>query len=833
MYKFTTGAKQTIMLAQNISKKYEITYIGTENIVMAMLSNKESIGAQILNECGVTLQNFGEYFVNTLDHEYKLSGYTPRTKNMFENANSIAVKTNDGIIGTEHLLYAIMWDAESLAVRIIEKLGVKRSNVLFLIERELRGEAENFGASSIGKPENLQDMYDNMFGKYAEATEGEGTVRESAESQKENFAKFGTDLTQRAREGKLDPVIGRSKEIERILQILSRRTKNNPILVGEPGVGKSAVVDGLAQLIVKGEVPELLKDKIVFSLDLGGMLAGTKYRGDFEERLKDFIDYVTKSGNIIVFIDEIHNLVGAGASSDSKMDAAELLKPLLARGELQTIGATTIDEYRKYIEKDAALERRFQPVTVDQPSVDDTIEILKGLRDKYEAHHKVSITDAAIIAAAQLSDRYITDRFLPDKAIDLIDEAASRARLDSYTAPPEMKQLEEELAKLENEMKDALKKQNFEEAARIRDKSKGIRDEMESAKIRWQGDRDKKNAQIGEEEIAKIVSSWTGVPVVKLTQTESEKLINLESILHNRVIGQDEAVSAVSKAIRRARAGLKDPKRPIGSFIFVGPTGVGKTELSKALAEAVFGDENLLVRVDMSEYMEKHSVSKLVGAPPGYVGFDENGQLTEKIRRKPYSVVLFDEVEKAHPDVFNILLQILDDGRLTDSKGRVVDFKNTIIIMTSNAGASEIARITHLGFGGASERGVYDHDTMKERIHEALRSQFKPEFLNRVDEIIVFRQHDKEDTRKIAHLMLKNLSERLGKQDIHLRFTEAAEDHLIGKGFDPEYGARPLRRAIQRLVEDRLSEELLKGNLGFGDDILIDFAYDELTFRKV
>lgn len=846
--KFTQGATNAKLMAERIMKSANCDYMGTEHVLAGIMST-DCVARKILLASGLNSEKFFDTFKSTIDHSYSCSGgYTPRAKRMFETADQYAMMTNGGYIATEHLLVAILADTENIAYKILKKLGVNFESMIKQLETEIGAQIrlpDNYGMN----PQNLiKQITKDFFGfepdfngatvSYTSfpqnSASDDGEQGERRNGGNGDGMKFGVDLTALAKEGKLDPVVGRKKEIERVIQILSRRTKNNPVLVGEPGVGKSAVVEGLAQMIVKGQVPELLKGKTIFSLDLGGMLAGAKYRGDFEERLKDFLDTVKQRGDVIIFIDEIHNLVGAGATSDGNMDAAEILKPMLARGEMQTIGATTIDEYRKYIEKDAALERRFQPVTVEQPSVEETVEILKGVRDKYEAHHKVTITDEAIDAAATLSDRYISDRFLPDKAIDLIDEAASRARLDNYTAPPDFKDLESRLDELENEKKNSIRKENFDEAAKIQAEIAKIKSEIEDKKNDWQQKRTKTNASIGYEEVANIVAQWTGIPVVKLTQSEAEKLMNLEKVLHERVVGQNEAVDATSRAIRRARAGLKDPKRPIGSFIFVGPTGVGKTELAKAIAAAVFGDENQLIRVDMSEYMEKHSVSKLIGAPPGYVGYDENGQLTEKVRRKPYSVVLFDEIEKAHPDLFNILLQILDDGRLSDSKGRVVDFKNTIIIMTSNVGATAIKKMSSMGFAESVEEKVSasDYENMKDRIMEELKNAFRPEFLNRVDDIIVFHKLSESETERICDLMINSLSNRLKEKNITLELTENAKKALVKAGYDNEYGARPLRRAIEHLVEDRLSEELLKGTIAFGDKATIDNDGKEFTITK-
>ena len=770
-------------------------------------------------------------FVRTLNKSVKLSGFTPRTKNIFDKACELAVD-RDGAgasVGSEHMLFAILVDDESVAVRLLRMLGVDLDALLGALDEEIgipapaaESAEEERARGSIFSRAVKQNFHEN--GQSAGKT-GAAPLR------------YGVDLTQKAREGKVDPVIGRKKEIDKIIQVLSRRTKNNPVLIGEPGVGKSAVVEGLAQAIVKGEVPDLLLGKTVFALDLPGMLAGAKYRGDFEERLKETVEQIRANGNIILFIDEIHNIVGAGASADNSMDAANILKPMLARGELQTIGATTIDEYRKFIEKDSALERRFTPVNVEQPSVEETIAILRGLRDKYEAHHKVTISDDAIVAAASLSDRYITDRFLPDKAIDLIDEAASRARLDSYNGPADIKEKEHEIERLTAEKTKAIRRDDFMGAQQIFDKIKRVEQEIEQLRAEWEKKRGECHATIGSEDVARIVAGWTGIPVVKLTEEESARLLHLEDELHKRVIGQDEAVSAVAKAIRRARAGLKDPNRPIGSFIFVGPTGVGKTELCKALAAAMFGDERLMIRLDMSEFMEKHSVSKIIGAPPGYVGFeDTGGQLTEKIRRKPYSVVLFDEIEKAHPDVFNVLLQLLDDGRLTDSKGRVVSFKNTIVIMTSNIGAGKVNEMRRLGFAGEGEPSKEEeaeYDRMKEKITEELKAQFKPEFLNRIDEIIIFHKLSREDASRICDLFLSVLSARLKKREIELDITDAARGLLLDEGYDAVYGARPLKRVIQRRIEDALSEEILANKISSGQRVRVDAKEGKFVFEPV
>ena len=814
--RFSINLQKVIKISLDAAKTFGSDYVGSEHILFGILNVPECRAGKLLLSFGIRENEYRAAFVRTLDKRVKISGFTPRTKGMFEKALECAVE-HDGpgaSVGSEYMLLAILMDDESVAVRLLRMLGADVDMLLYELGRLIGDEPAEYES---GK----QD---------ADTSVSRAAAEPKAKASASPMMPFGTDLTQKAREGKIDPVIGRKKEIDKIIQVLSRRTKNNPVLIGEPGVGKSAVVEGLAQAIVAGEVPDLLLGKTVFALDLPGMLAGARYRGDFEERLKETVETVRKSGNIILFIDEIHNIVGTGAGTESGMDAANILKPMLARGELQTIGATTIDEYRKYIEKDPALERRFTPVNVEQPTVEETIEILRGLRDKYEAHHKVTITDEAIVAAASLSDRYITDRFLPDKAIDLIDEAASRARLDSYNGPVGVKELEAEIERLNAEKNKAVRRDDYPAAQAIFDKIKKAEADIERIRAEWAKNRGESRARIGSDDVASIVAGWTGIPVVKLTEEESQRLMRLEEELHARVIGQDEAVTAVSKAIRRARAGLKDAERPIGSFIFVGPTGVGKTELSKALAAALFGDERLMVRLDMSEFMEKQSVSKIIGAPPGYVGFDEQGgQLTEKIRRKPYSVVLFDEIEKAHPDVFNILLQILDDGRLTDSKGRVVSFKNTVIIMTSNVGASEVKKSGSLGFGERSESGEYD--AMKERIGEALKAQFKPEFLNRIDEIIIFHKLSRDDAAKVCDLFLSSLQKRLQKREIELTVSSAAHDLLLKEGYDEVYGARPLKRVIQRRIEDALSEQILLGKIGTGDKVLADADGDAIAFR--
>lgn len=809
---FTEKANKALNLAIESAEEMRHNYVGTEHILYGLVKEGSGVAATALNECGVTedaLREKLESINGTMSLvELTPDDFTPRTKRVLRAAVIISSKTGYTYVGTEHLLLAILSESDSYAVAFLEELGVSVERLAQAVSKGMQGGA------------------DDGFGGFENESASNG-------SQKGGSAldKFGRDLTQAAKNGEIDPVIGREKEIQRVIQILSRRTKNNPVLIGEPGVGKTAVAEGLALEIAKGNVPEILKDKRVVSLDLTGMVAGAKYRGDFEERIKAAIDEVKKSKNTILFIDELHTIVGAGAAEGSA-DAANILKPSLARGDFQVIGATTLNEYRKYIEKDAALERRFQPVKVGEPTPEQAVQILKGLRDSYEAHHKVKITDEAINAAVTLSSRYIADRYLPDKAIDLIDEGASKVRLASLTSPDNVKELEDEIADYEKEKASAINEQDFERAARLRDEQKELQTKLDDAKKKWQEQQKGNSGEVTAEDIAKIVSEWTGIPVVQLTKEESERLLNMENVLHERVIGQSEAVTAIAKAIRRGRVGLKDPKRPVGSFIFLGPTGVGKTELCKALAEAMFGDENAMLRLDMSEYMEKHTVSKLIGSPPGYVGFEEGGQLTEKVRRKPYSVVLFDEIEKAHPDVFNMLLQILEDGRLTDSQGRTVDFKNTIIIMTSNVGARLITeKQSSLGFNSENENvEESEKKDIKELVTGELRKVFRPEFLNRVDDIIVFNKLNKDEIKQIAVKMLKTLENRLDKMNIKISFTDNAVSEIADKGFDENYGARPLRRAIQNEIEDPLSEQMLEGKVKDGAVVTCDFADGQFTF---
>lgn len=806
---FTERAQRVLIYAKEEADGFKHGYVGTEHILLGIL-REEGPASNALKEGQVDIEDIRE-----LIEEYEGTGeagsfgnevpLTPRTKRLIESSLLAAREFGHNLVTPEHILLAIIREQEGVAFTILVNLGVDMEKLQKTLLDNFNGE-ENLGSTQ-------------SFSK-----EGGKTP---------TLDKYGRDLTQMAREGKLDPVIGRDKETERILEILCRRTKNNPCLIGDPGVGKTAIAEGLAESIISGNVPEIIKDKRVVTLDLSAMVAGSKYRGEFEERLKKVLEEIQAAKDCILFIDEIHTIIGAGGA-EGAIDASNILKPSLARGEIQCIGATTIDEYRKYIEKDAALERRFQPVNVGEPTVEETIQILKGLRDKYEAHHRVKITDNALVAAANLSDRYITDRFLPDKAIDLIDEAGAKMRIKNLTAPADIKSIEEDLKRTNSEKEDAISLQDFEKAARLRDKEKDLKNKLESIKNNWKTQSDNQTHIVDEKQIANVVANWTNIPVERLTEKESEKLLHLEELLHKRVIGQEEAVKSIARAVRRARVGLKDPKRPIGSFIFLGPTGVGKTELSKALSESMFGDENNMIRIDMSEYMEKHTVSRLIGSPPGYVGFDEGGQLTEKVRRYPYSVVLFDEIEKAHPDVFNVLLQILEDGRLTDGKGRTVDFKNTIIIMTSNVGANTIKKQKSLGFAPVSEKEKEnEYEKMKDNIMEELRRSFRPEFLNRIDDIIVFHQLEEKDLSQIVKLMLEAVSKRLKEQDIYISFNEDAEKLLTKEGFDTEYGARPLRRAITKTVEDKLSEEILRGNAKRGDKIAVTAQDGKLLFSVI
>lgn len=802
--RFTERAQKAILLAQEEAKMLKHNYVGTEHILLGIISEAQGVGAQALKESGVNLDACRREVVKLVGQGEQVSellGFTPRTKRIFELSFLEARNLGHNYVGTEHLLLGLLAEGEGVAIVALQRLGV-----------------------DIGK------LQEKIIAKITDDS-STGNQNETEKTGTPNLNKYGIDLNKLASEGKIDPVIGRTKEIERVVQVLSRRTKNNPVLIGEPGVGKTAIIEGLAQRIVEGKVPEIIKDKKIITLDLPGMIAGAKYRGEFEERLKSVLKELQESGGVILFIDEIHTLVGAGAA-EGAIDASNILKPTLARGEIQIVGATTIDEYRKYIEKDLALERRLQPIMVEEPSVEDTIKILHGLRDKYEAHHRVKITDNALTAAAELSSRYINDRFLPDKAIDLIDEAASKIRVNAYIPPTELKNLEEKLGELQHEKEEAINTQNYEQAAQIRDQERKIKEELSNNKIKWEQEKQTTNMVVDYDEVADIVSDWTGVPVSKMTEQESERLLNLENILHERVIGQDQAVNAVSNAVRRARVGLKDPNKPIGSFIFVGPTGVGKTYLAKSLAEALFGDDEAMIRIDMSEYMEKHSVSRLVGSPPGYVGYDEGGQLTEAVRRKPYSVVLFDEIEKAHPDVFNILLQILDDGRLTDSKGKTVDFKNTVVILTSNVGATSLKKQNTLGFSAAADESKEEYERIKETITEELKRTFRPEFLNRLDDVIVFHQLKEEQIKEIVDIMIMDLEKKMDKLDIKIKVTEKTKEYLANTGFDPVYGARPLERAIRKIIEDQLAEEILKGKLSKEEDIVIDYDGRELLFSK-
>lgn len=796
--RFTERAQKVLALSQEEALRLGHNNIGTEHILLGLIKEGEGIAAKALKSLDIDsekIQQEVEQLIGKGESTNQTIHYTPRAKKVIELSMDEARKLNHSYVGTEHILLGLIREGEGVAARVFNNLGVSlnkaRQQVLQLL---------GSNDSTSGHPHQRKQ-------------------KQNSNAQTPTLDSLASDLTATAREGNVDPVIGRSEEIERVIQVLSRRRKNNPVLIGEPGVGKTAIAEGLAQQIVNNEIPEILRDKRVMTLDMGTVVAGTKYRGEFEDRLKKVIEEIRQAKNIILFIDELHTLIGAGGA-EGAIDASNILKPALARGELQCIGATTLDEYRKYIEKNAALERRFQPIQVSEPTTEESTKILQGLRDRYEAHHRVTISDDAIESAVRFSDRYITDRFLPDKAIDLIDEAASRVRLRNYTVPPNLKELEEKLDEVKKEKDAAVQSQEFETAASLRDKEQKLKDEVEKTKNEWKEKQGQESSEVTLDDIAHVVSTWTGVPVSRMEKSEKERLLNLEENLHDRVIGQEEAVQSISKAIRRARAGLKDPKRPIGSFIFLGPTGVGKTELARALASTMFGEEDAMIRIDMSEYMEKHATSRLVGSPPGYVGYDEGGQLTEKVRQKPYSVILLDEIEKAHPEVFNILLQVLEDGRLTDSKGRTVDFRNTILIMTSNVGAHELRREKYVGFSMSDDQR--DYKSMKDKVMEELKKAFRPEFLNRVDDTIVFHSLEEKHIRQIVTLMVKQLQDRLVDNEIHFTLSDQAIDKIADEGMDLEYGARPLRRSLQKNVEDFLSEELLKGDLEKGQSVEID-----------
>ncbi|MEV6375919.1 ATP-dependent Clp protease ATP-binding subunit [Micromonospora sp. WP24] len=808
--RFTDRARRVVVLAQEEARMLNHNYIGTEHILLGLIHEGEGVAAKALESLGISLEGVRQQVEEIIGQGQQApSGhipFTPRAKKVLELSLREALQLGHNYIGTEHILLGLIREGEGVAAQVLVKLGADLNRVRQQVIQLLSG-------------------YQGKEPAAAGAASGE-----AAPSTSLVLDQFGRNLTQAAREGKLDPVIGREKEIERVMQVLSRRTKNNPVLIGEPGVGKTAVVEGLSQKIIKGEVPETLKDKQLYTLDLGALVAGSRYRGDFEERLKKVLKEIRTRGDIILFIDEIHTLVGAGAA-EGAIDAASILKPMLARGELQTIGATTLDEYRKHLEKDAALERRFQPIQVGEPSLAHTIEILKGLRDRYEAHHRVSITDAALVAAATLADRYISDRFLPDKAIDLIDEAGARMRIRRMTAPPDLRDFDERIAQVRRDKESAIDAQDFERAAQLRDKEKQLLGQKAQREKEWKaGDLDVVS-EVDDEQIAEVLGNWTGIPVYKLTEEETSRLLRMEDELHKRVIGQEDAVKAVSKAIRRTRAGLKDPKRPSGSFIFAGPSGVGKTELSKALAEFLFGSEDALIQLDMSEFHDRYTVSRLVGAPPGYVGYDEGGQLTEKVRRRPFSVVLFDEIEKAHPDVFNTLLQILEDGRLTDGQGRIVDFKNTVIILTTNLGTRDVAKAVSLGFQ-ASEDSESNYDRMKQKVNDELKQHFRPEFLNRIDDTIVFHQLRESEILSIVDIMIQRIETQLRNKDMGLELTDNAKKYLAKKGFDPVLGARPLRRTIQRDIEDNLSERILFNELTPGQIVVVDCEGDPADIDK-
>ena len=816
-YKFTKSSNNVINIANEIATKLGHRYIGTEHILYGLAKEENGVAKKVLEKQNITaeeIKNKIEEFIGKDEPIEEVIDFTPRTKKVIEISFLEARKQGYNLIGTEHILIGILKEGDSLATRILLSLDTNMAKLY------------NEIIDVINEGDNIIDENKESGQK------NNSNIKKGSYNKTPTLNQYGEDLTIKAKEGKLDPIIGRNEEINRVLQILSRRTKNNPCLIGEPGVGKTAIAEGLAEKIVVGDVPEILKEKRVVTLDISGMVAGAKYRGDFEERIKKALEEVKKAGDIILFIDEIHTIVGAGAA-DGAIDAANILKPLLARGEIQLVGATTLNEYRKYIEKDAALERRFSPVTVSEPTSEDTVKILKGIRDKYEAHHNVKISDEAINAAVNLSIRYINDRFLPDKAIDLIDEAASKARLNCYTEPENLRKMQEEIEEIKKDKEEAVINQKFEEAAKLRDEERKLKDTYEKEQTKWKNKNTKSVTLIKEENIAEVIANSTGIPVNKITQDENKKLKNLEKELHKRVIGQNEAVEAVSKAIRRGRVGLKDPKRPIGSFLFLGPTGVGKTELSKALAENLFGDEKSMIRIDMSEYMEPHSVAKLIGAPPGYVGFDEGGQLTEKIRRKPYAVILFDEIEKAHPDVMNILLQILEDGRLTDSQGRTVNFKDTVIIMTSNLGARLITDKKSLGFINEDKKdNEKQYEETKKEVMEVVKKELRPEFINRIDEIIVFHKLEDEEITKIIELMLKEVENRLEEQSYNVKIDKKVKEMLSKKGIDKNFGARPMRRTIQSLVEDILAEEILDGNLKKNKETTITVKDDKVIIKN-
>ena len=812
---FSENSTRALNLALEAARQFGHGYIGTEHLLLGLLRADGGVSSKVLLDAGLTdefvVERIKENVGVGVPSDVSGQDMTPRLKRILERSFVEARRTGNYIIGTEHILMSLLEEPNCQAVEIIESAGIDIRSLYSDV-------IESMGLSASGESEG-------------DSHKRGGSAKKSGGKNTPNLNSYGTDLTEMVRENKIDPIIGRGSEIERVIQVLSRRTKNNPCLIGEPGVGKTAIAEGLAQHIIEGSVPEPLKNKRVVTLDIASMIAGSKYRGDFEERLKNVIEEVKKEGNVILFIDELHVLVGAG-SAEGAMDAANILKPSLARGEIQVIGATTLDEYKKHIEKDAALERRFQPIIVSEPSEEDAIAILKGIRDKYEAHHGVKISDEAIESAVRLSSRYIRDRFLPDKAIDLMDEAASKLRMKNLTAPPDMKSKEEEIKRVAGEKENAVRNQDFEKAATLRDKEKALASELEEMKKNWTSESGKEKLTLTAEDIEDVVTQTTGIPVKKLVHEESERLLNMENILHKRVVGQDEAVNAVARAIRRGRVGLKDPKRPIGSFLFLGPTGVGKTELSKALAEVLFGDESAMIRVDRSEYMEKHTVSKMIGSPPGYVGFDDGGQLTEKVRRKPYSVILFDEIEKAHPDVFNIMLQILDDGRLTDAKGRTVDFKNTVIIMTSNIGAKTITDAKKLGFTPEEDSFDKNQEKIRENVMDELKRSFRPEFLNRIDDIIVFRQLDRDDIKKIASRLCSGVVKSLKELGITLTVEDSAIDVLVEKGFDVTYGARPLKRAIQSLIEDKMAEKMLEKTFSEGDEVVARGEDGKIVFAK-